>query len=368
MRLPDRLDSVPTPALVIERAKLRRNIDDMAARARGAGVALWPHGKTHKCAEIAELQRAAGAAGLTVATLTEAEYFSAAGFTDILLAYPPVGQWRLARLAALATQANVRVVLDDVQVLEGLIVACRSAGARIPYLWEVDSGAGRLGTPPGRPTADALLRAPGSDECPFDGLMTFGGHAYGALDDADLDRCAEDERAALTASAEALAGGGVDARTRSAGTTPTAHRLRPGPAFTELRPGNYVFYDATQVALGLVERDRCALSVRATVVGRPADDRVILDAGSKALAAERLTPRADGFGFVVGHPGLRVERLYEQHAIVASDQPCRLAIGERVDVVPNHACAATNLHRQALIAEEGELVDIWSIGAAGPGG
>jgi D-serine deaminase-like pyridoxal phosphate-dependent protein len=368
MRLPDRLDAVPTPALVIDRARLARNVDDMAARARRAGVALWPHGKTHKCAEVAELQRAAGAAGLTVATLAEAEYFASAGFSDLLLAYPPVGDWRLGRLAELAQRVRLRVVLDSAEVLEGLIAACRSAGARIPYLWEVDSGAARLGTPPGAPTAAALARAPRSEACPFDGLMTFGGHAYGAMSDAELDRAAEDERTALTASAEALAGRGLEPMTRSAGTTPTAHRLRDGGGITELRPGNYVFYDATQVALGLVERERCALSIRATVVGRPTPDRVILDAGSKALAAERLTPRAEGFGFVAGHPELRVERLYEQHAIVHSDGRCRLAIGERVDVVPNHACAAANLHRQALIVEEGELVDIWSIGAAGPGG
>jgi len=368
MRPSNRLDGIPTPALVIDRSRLGRNIDEMAARARRNGVALWPHGKTHKCAEVAGMQRAAGAAGLTVATLAEAEYFAGAGFSDILLAYPPVGEWRLGPLAALARRIRLRVVLDSAAVLEPLIAACRSAGARIPYLWEVDSGAGRLGTPPGAPTAEALASAPRAEECPFDGLMTFGGHAYGARDDGELEAAAEDERGALSASAAALTERGIDVPTRSAGTTPTAPRLGPDSGVTELRPGNYVFYDATQVALGLVPRERCALSVRATVVGRPAGDRVILDAGSKALAAERLTPRAEGFGFVAGHPGLRVGRLYEQHAIVHADAPCRLAVGETVDVVPNHACAAANLHRQALVVEEGELVDIWSIGAAGPGG
>jgi D-serine deaminase-like pyridoxal phosphate-dependent protein len=204
--------------------------------------------------------------------------------------------------------------------------------------------------------------------CPFGGLMTFGGHAYAAADDAALDRAAADEREALAASAAALAEQGIDAATRSAGTTPTAHRLTRDSALTELRPGNYVFYDATQVALGLVGEERCALSVRATVVGRPAPDRVILDAGSKALAAERLTTRTAGFGIVRGHPELAVERLYEQHAIVHSQGRSDLTVGQRVDVVPNHACAAANLHRQALVEEGGELVATWSIGAAGPGG
>jgi D-serine deaminase-like pyridoxal phosphate-dependent protein len=359
--------TTPTPALVIERPALRRNIAQMAARARDAGTALWPHAKTHKCAEIAGLQRDRGAAGLTVATLAEAEYFLAAGFADILLAYPPVGEWRLRRLASLGRHARLRVVLDDVAVLQALVGACRRSGARIPYLWEVDCGTGRLGTPPGEPTANAIAAAPHSDECPFGGLMTFGGFAYGARNDADLDRAAAAERDALAVSAQALADRAIQSPARSAGTTPTAHRLRPGTGIGEIRPGNYVFYDATQVALGLVGRDRCALSVLATVVGRPDPQRVILDAGSKALAAERLTERAEGFGFVRDHPGLRVQRLYEQHAIVSAERPIELPVGARVRVVPNHACATANLHRRAMVVEDGEVVDAWSIGAAGPG-
>jgi D-serine deaminase-like pyridoxal phosphate-dependent protein len=362
------LRTLPTPALVIDRHALVRNITEMAARARGAGTALWPHAKTHKCAEIAALQRQAGAAGITVATLVEAEYFAGAGFTDILLAYPPVGEWRLRRLADLARRARVRVVLDDPSVLEALVQACRLSGARIPYLWEIDCGTGRLGTPPGDATAAAIADGPSQPECPFEGLMTFGGHAYGAADDDALDRAAADERDALAVTAAALAAKGIDCPTRSAGTTPTAHRLEPGTGITEMRPGNYVFYDATQVALGLVGRERCALSVLATVVGRPDPRRVILDAGSKALAAERLTLRAEGFGFIRDHPELRVDRLYEQHAILSSEQPSELTVGARVRVVPNHACAAANLHRRAAVVAQDEVVDVWSIGAAGPGG
>jgi D-serine deaminase-like pyridoxal phosphate-dependent protein len=342
----------------------------MAERARTAGVALWPHAKTHKTAQIAALQREHGAAGITVATLAEADYFAAEGFDDILLAYPPVGDWRLARLTELARRARLRVVLDDAGVLAGLIEACRAAGVVIGYLWEVDCGTGRLGTAPGEPTATAVAAAPRAPECPFQGLMTFGGHAYAAADDAELDQAAGDERTALEMSAHALNAAGIDCPVRSAGTTPTAHRMRAGtaPTITEMRPGNYVFYDATQVALGLIEPPGCALTVLATVIGRPDPRRVILDAGSKALSAERLTPRAPGFGLVLGHPELTVERLYEQHAIVGAPQPTGLRVGERVRIVPNHACTTANLHRRALVAQGEDVVDVWSIGAAGPGG
>jgi D-serine deaminase-like pyridoxal phosphate-dependent protein len=358
-----------TPALVLDRDVLIANVVAMAQRARIAGVDLWPHAKTHKCAQIAGLQRKHGAAGITVATLAEAEYFADEGFDEILLAYPPVGEWRLARLTDLARRASLRAVLDDPGILAGLIEACRAAGVVVGYLWEVDCGTGRLGTAPGEATAAAIAGAPRGPECPFEGLMTFGGHAYAAADDAELDRAADDERTALEVSAGALRAAGIDCQVRSAGTTPTAHRLHSAtaPSITEMRPGNYVFYDATQVALGLVEPAGCALTVLATVVGRPDPRRVILDAGSKALSAERLTPRAPGFGLVNGHPELTVDRLYEQHAIVSSPYPTGLEIGERVRVIPNHACTTANLHRRALVAEGEDVVDVWSIAAAGPG-
>jgi D-serine deaminase-like pyridoxal phosphate-dependent protein len=366
--LADSLRTEATPALVVDRDALIANVVAMAERARHAGVTLWPHAKTHKTAQIAALQRKHGAAGITVATLAEAEYFAAEGFDNILLAYPPVGDWRLARLTDLARRARLRVVLDDAGVLARLIEACRAAGVVIGYLWEVDCGTGRLGTAPGEATATAIAAAPRGPECPFQGLMTFGGHAYAAADDAELDRAAEDERNALEASTEALRGAGIDCAVRSAGTTPTAHRMRPGSTITEMRPGNYVFYDATQVALGLIEPTGCALTVLATVIGRPDQRRVILDAGSKALSAERLTPRAPGFGLVLGHPGLTVERLYEQHAIAVAPDGSALQVGDRVRIVPNHACTTANLHRRALVAENDDVVDIWSIAAAGPGG
>jgi D-serine deaminase-like pyridoxal phosphate-dependent protein len=129
----------------------------------------------------------------------------------------------------------------------------------------------------------------------------------------------------------------------------------------ELRPGNYVFYDATQVALGVVGLERCSLSVLATVTSRPAPDRLILDSGSKALAAERLSTLTPGFGRIERHPGLRVDRLYEEQAIVHSDAPCELPVGARVRVVPNHACAAANLHSQMHVVERDEVVDVWPV-------
>jgi D-serine deaminase-like pyridoxal phosphate-dependent protein len=356
------LDEVVTPALVVDRDQLLTNIEEMAARARSLGVALRPHAKTHKSPAIAALQREHGATGLTVATITEAEGFAADGIDDLVLTAPPVGEWRLERLVALARRVRIRVVVDNADVVGQLKNACRRAGVELGYLWEVDCGVGRFGTAPGAATAEPVAHvAGGASHASFEGLLTFGGHAYGATSRDGIVAAARDEQEALVETASALADRGIEAAVRSVGSTPTSNVMESADGITEIRPGNYVFYDATQVALGVVPLDRCALSVLATVTSRPAPDRLILDSGSKSLAAERLTTLTPGFGVIQNHPELRVERLYEEQAIVHSDGPCEIPVGARVRVVPNHACAAANLHSHMLVVAGGRVVDEWPV-------
>jgi D-serine deaminase-like pyridoxal phosphate-dependent protein len=359
-------DDVVTPALVVDRRRLLANVEEMAARAASLGVDLRPHAKTHKSPAIAALQRAHGAVGLTVATASEAEGFASEGIDDLVLSAPPVGDWRLERLVALARRARVRVAVDNAEVVAALDRACGRAGVRVGYLWEVDCGVGRFGTPPGEATAERVATvADSTRHCSFEGLFTFGGHAYGATDRAGITAAARDEAQAIAESASALAQRGIEARVRSVGSTPTAHAMRSADGITEIRPGNYVFYDATQVALGIVTLERCALSVLTTVTSRPAPDRLIIDAGSKALAAERLSTLTPGFGQVVGYPELTIARLYEEQGIVTSAGPCTIPTGARLRVVPNHSCAAANLHDRMLVEEDGAIVDAWPVAFRG---
>jgi D-serine deaminase-like pyridoxal phosphate-dependent protein len=360
------LEEVPTPALVIDLPRLTTNIRRMASLAADIGVELWPHTKTHKSREIARLQQENGAAGLTVATLREAEVLRKSGFDRLLIAYPPIGAWRLEILARLVRDSDVRVALDSIEAAEMLDATARGSGQPFRYLWEVDCGVGRCGTSAGADTATRVTDATRRfSHASFDGILTFGGHAYGAVDEASLVAAAQDEKDALEQTLAALNDSGLEARARSAGTTPTSHRLtRRGP-ITEIRPGNYVFYDATQVALGVVTEDRCALSVLATVVSRPSARRLILDCGSKALAAERLSVRTPNFGLVAGHPELTVERLYEEHAIVYAEEGSPIKLGSRLRVIPNHACATVNLHANMLIVTGTEVVDRWTVDARG---
>jgi D-serine deaminase-like pyridoxal phosphate-dependent protein len=359
------LDEVDTPALAVVGPTLVSNIREMAARARRGNVGLWPHSKTHKSLAVAAVQYAHGIAGLTAATPREAEIFAAGGIEDILIAYPPVGP-RLSRVVDLSRRIRLRVVLDNADVADALDEACRKAGTRVGYLWEVECGTGRIGTEPGETAARSIAPvAVRTRHAWFAGLMAFAGHAYGAESPEQIGDAAEGEGQAVHETASALADLGVEVQALSVGTTPTTHQLeREGPV-TEIRPGNYVFYDATQVTLGVASPEQCALSVIATVVARPTPHRLILDAGSKALAAETLSPRSRGFGLVVGHPELFVARLYEEHAIVTCEEPSAIPVGERLAIVPNHACACVNLHDRMLVVEDGEVADVWNIDARG---
>lgn len=328
-----------TPRLILDESRLDANIARMAERVRALGGVLRPHVKTHKSSEIARRQLDAGAIGITVATLHEAAVMLDAGVADILIAYPPVGDARLAALAQIAERCHLTVACSE----HAHVLALAERGLALDYYWEVDSGTGRLGTLPGAPSADAIERALALDGPRFRGVMAFAGHAYGVVDPAARRAVAEEEQRALAGTADELARRGIDVGTLSVGSTPLAALETPWA--TEYRFGNYAFCDATQVALGSASLDDCALAVEATVIGVPAADRVILDAGSKALAAERMSGATLGFGIVRGYPDLQVAQLYEEHAICRATTGGALpALGERVEVVPNHACTCANLH------------------------
>lgn len=318
-----------TPYLRLDTTVLDANIAAMAARASRLGIALRPHNKTHKSVEIARRQLAAGAAGLTVATIGEAEVFAAAGATDLFIAYPV---WpdadAVARLGRLGERVRLAVGCDSGEA------ATRLAGLPLEVLVEVDSGHHRSGVPP---RAAGMLAAFFADQgLDVRGVFTFPGHSYSPE---SRRSAATDEAAALSTAAAAMATHDVPARELSGGSTPSAEFVEPG-ALTELRPGVYVFGDAQQLELGTIGFDEIALTVAATVVSR-AEARLVVDAGSKALGADRA-PWATGFGRVLDHPDARIVALSEHHATI--DWPGRPpALGSQLLLVPNHVCNAVNL-------------------------
>lgn len=359
IRLPD---GIATPALVVDADTMDRNITRMAAAARTGGFALRPHAKAHKCPQIAERQLAAGACGLSVATLGEAEVFADAGFDDLFIAYPVwIDQARSKRFRSLADRVALRVGIDSPEAARRLGEAAHGSGRPVEVLVEIDSGNRRTGVAPeeagrvGTAAADAGLHVAG--------VFTFPGHGYGH-DAGARERAARDEEHALGRAAQALRDAGLEAVVLSGGSTPTAGRWRPG-AVGELRPGVYVFNDATQLAIGSCQEADLALAAAATVVSIPAPDRFVLDAGSKILGADR-TPWVTGHGFLPAFPDAAVTGLWEHHAVVQLPEGVPgPSLGSVVAVVPNHVCTPVNLVDELLVVQDGSLADRWPVAARG---
>ncbi|NLV79218.1 MAG: D-TA family PLP-dependent enzyme [Rhodococcus sp.] len=346
-----------TPALVVDLAVLDRNITRMAESARTRGLGLRPHAKTHKCIEIARRQVDAGAVGLSVATVSEAEVFADAGFTDLFVAYPLwVDAARGARVRALAERIRLTVGVDSA---DGARMLARHAGTGAGVLVEIDSGHHRTGVPSDR--ADAVAGAACAAGLDVRGVFTFPGHAYGP---GRPGAAAADEADALAAASASLRRSSTGPLIVSGGSSPTAP-IGVASAATELRPGVYVFGDAQQLELGVITGSDVALTALATVVSAR-DDVVVLDAGSKTLGADRA-PWATGYGRILGVPDARIVALSEHHATVRwPGTATRPGLGDRVRVVPNHVCNAVNLADDLVVVDsDGSTLDRWRVAARG---
>lgn len=359
-------EALETPVLVIDADVLAANVSSMAARARSAGVALRPHAKTHKLPQVARLQLDAGADGLTVAKLGEAEVFVDAGVDDVLVAYPIVCPQKLDRLVGLADRARISVSLDGREVADRVSRAAARSGVTLGARVEVDTGMGRLGAGPGAPAVE-LARYVG--ELPglrLEGVMTHEGHAYQSSDRTTLEQAACRACEAMVATAEAVRAGGIEGGVVSVGASATARFAVAHPGVTEIRPGTYVFNDRTQIAHGAATAEDVAATVLTTVVGRPSSEIAVVDAGTKALTSERMivpTAPAD-FGAVAGH-GWPVVRASEEHGLVAVPDDADVVVGDRLAIVPNHICPVVNLFDEVAVVQHGDVVERWPVAARG---
>jgi len=348
------LTDLDTPSLLIDLGVLARNIAEMAEVVRPTGVRLRPHTKTHKSPEIARMQLAAGARGITVAKLGEAEVMVGAGIDDVLVAYPLVGEVKLTRLRALMERAQIRTTTDSVEVAEGLGRVGLGLGRDVEVLVEVDTGLHRVGRAPGAPTVELVqqvARVPGVDVV---GLLTHAGHAYRSADDEELRVAAEREGLDLVETAAACARAGIELREISVGSTPTARIVAGVPGVTEVRPGTYVFNDVQQMRLGVATEATCAARVLATVVAHPTSDRFVLDAGTKAFTSDGGDgPPFPGRSVVVGRPELRLDFMNEEHTVGHRTADDDVQIGDRVEVIPLHVCSCVNMFDVAYGVRDG---------------
>lgn len=348
-----------TPAVVVDVQRMDANLARMAAALGERGVALRPHIKTHKSVEIARRQVAAGAVGLTTATLGEAEVFAASGFDDLFVAYPiwVAAAAKVDRLRALAEGVRrLRIGVDSVEGAEILGKAATGLDA-VEAVIEVNSGENRTGV---RHPEDGVLVAQAAADAGLRvaGVFTHGGHSYFSVD--ATPGAADDEVRVLAQAAEALGDAGFEVSVRSAGSTPTAiASARDG--VSEERPGTYVFGDRQQSALGALDAGTVALFVAATVVS-VSPGQVVIDAGAKVLSKDK-PPTVEGFGAVVGYPDARITTVYDHHGLVDVSRGSAPVLGEVVAVVPNHVCPVVNLADELLVLEDDTIVDRWPVDA-----
>ncbi|WP_433089410.1 alanine racemase [Dactylosporangium sp. CA-052675] len=341
-----------TPYVVVDVDVLDRNSRAMADAAAARGITLRPHAKSHKSPQIARRQLEHGAAGLTVATVAEAEVFAEV-CPDLFIAYPIwASPARARRLRALAERVALRVGVDSAESAELLAAAVPG----LAVLVEVDSGHHRSGVRPAE--AGALAAAAARAGLDVRGVFTFPGHGYLPGHRA---RAAADEAAALGEAAGSLRAAGLDAPVRSGGSTPTAALSDPS-VVNELRPGVYLLNDAQQVELGTCDWSAVALTVAATVVSVNGS-RVILDAGSKALGADQPA-WVTGAGRLPDRPEARITALSEHHATVTFPHDAEVpARGDVVRVAPNHVCAAVNLADELIAVSGGRVAGRWPVAA-----
>ena len=336
------IEDLPTPAVLVDLDVLERNISRQAVRAKSAGVRLRPHAKTHKCPEIARLQLGAGAAGISLAKTSEAEVFADTGFEDIFIAYPVVGLGKAERLLALSDRLRLAVGVDSVEGALLLSGPFAAAGRRLDVLLKIDCGYHRVGVLPENALAIAerLAELPGIR---LRGLFTHAGHVYQAETPEDVAEIGKQEGEILASTAVALEQAGLPIEEVSVGSTPSARHAMRIAGVTECRPGNYVFHDGSQVALGTCGPEDCAMTILATVVSVPASDRAVADAGSKTLSQDSLRPRPNGHGLILGTQS-RLQSLSEEHGVARVEDGDSFRVGERIRILPNHACVVSNLH------------------------
>ena len=359
------ISELETPAVVVDLDVMDRNLARMAQYCRSKNLNLRPHTKTHKVPELAKRQLASGAHGITVAKLGEAEVMIDAGITDVFIAYPLIGVGKAERLAAVAARANITVALDSVEVAEAISSHLNSRGVRVGVLIEMDVGFGRCGV--GKPQ-DVLSLAQRITDLPaldFKGLMFFPGH-FQVLQE-ERKRLLIGVNQLLTETLGGLDQSGIPVTTVSGGSTPSSYEAHLFEGVNEIRPGMYIFNDRNMVGVSVAGIEDCALSVITTVVSTSVPGRAVIDGGSKSFSSDRHhAGDGRGFGIIREDADAELESLSEEHGhlnIARSEH--RHKVGERLSVIPNHACSTVNMHDE-IYGVRGERVEsVWKVEGRG---
>jgi len=368
--------NLPTPALVLDLDILNANLKRMQDKAQQFRVALRPHIKTHKCIEIGRRQIRLGAKGIAVSTFYEAETFAKAGFEDIFWAFP-IPLVYISRVLELAERIRLHVVVDSILAIDALEKACSGWRGALQVWLKIDCGYHRVGVDPESPLAQELVhRLSRSKSLIFGGILTHAGHSYHARSRNEILPIVEQERRVVIDFAARMKAKNYQIPAISIGSTPTMSLTNNLEGITEIRPGNYAFYDYTQAMLGTCSVTDCALTVISTVIShQPGARHFVIDAGALALSKDPGPTQVSndmGMGVLFEdyarkrlHAHIHLELLSQEHGKVVADSPKfienHFQVGDRVRILEHHACLTAAQHDRYYVVQGEEVIDEWKI-------
>ncbi len=352
------LDSVSTPALVVDLAVMEKNIAAMMSYLASTSCSIRPHAKTHKTPAVGHLQMESGAIGLCCATIGEAEAMVGGGLDHIFLASEVVSGDKIRRLVDLAQQRDIIVAVDSESNLSDLSEAARGKSNRLGVVVDIDVGMGRCGVQSIEQAVDLAKKASGSGGIAFKGIFGYEGHAVGIKDRAERTRVGQKANAYLVEAAEAIRSAGIPVEIVTGAGTGTFDIAAENEGITEIEAGSYIYMDSSYSQLDLPFEQ--SLTVLATVLSRPVEERIIFDVGMKGISVERHMP------LISGQSGIVVQKLSEAHATAQiTDSSIDPKPGDRYHLVPSHCCTTVNLYDEIVAMRDGRIEAVWPISGRG---
>ena len=347
-------DDHPTPSLIVHGDIVDRNLNRMQSYCNSHALHLRPHTKTHKSLEMAKRQLAAGAIGLTVAKVGEAEVMSQA-CSDVFIAYPAIGRHRVARIAELGKSHRISIGIDSLAAATSLQDAAASQSCKLGVLVDLEVGFFRTGVEAPHDAIALCEFVASQKNLDFRGVMCFPGHILPSAEDSVWQAYTQ----SLANVIDQLHSLSIPVPIVSGGSTPTAMQSHRNPLLNEIRPGTYIYNDMNEVRLGVATLDDCAARILATVVSTPSRNKFVVDAGSKTLSSDRNCVDADsGFGYVIEFPNAKISRLSEEHGevVLPEASPSKPPkVGDRIWIIPNHICVSVNLQNAFYLLEKETL-------------
>lgn len=357
------LAEVDTPSLILDLDAFERNLRRLNDSLAGKTVRVRPHAKSHKCPEIALRQIALGAVGVCCQKVSEAEALVEGGVNDVLIANEVVGAQKLKRLAALAQRARIAVCADNAQNVAALDAAARAAGIRLDVLVEVNVGANRCGVEPGEPAVALARQITACANLRFAGLQAYHGAAQHLRRIEERRAAIESAVAKVKVTLAGLEAAGIACERVTGAGTGTYLFEAASAVYNEIQPGSYIFMDVdyakNEWTGSGIPRFEHSLFVWTTVMSRPAADRAVVDAGLKASSVDSGMPR------VAGMEGVEYVRASDEHGVLKLSSTCRLAVGDKLKLIPGHCDPTVNLYDFYVCVRNGRVEALWPITARG---